>query len=173
MDAAIEAPPAAMDESRLGFLRLVEAVLPAAHRLARAMLDGRAEAEDAVQEAVVKAWRHFDRFDATRPVEPWLLAIVANECRSARRSRWWSFLPLPSGASTTKTETASAEVADLRRALRRLPHEQRLLIVLRYYLDQSFDDIGLALGISPGAAKSRTFRALKRLRVELPEETND
>jgi RNA polymerase sigma-70 factor (ECF subfamily) len=173
VDVAADALAVA-DGDQARFLRLIEPALPGAHRLARAMLDGRPEAEDAVQEAVIKAWRHFYRFDTTRRIEPWLLAIVANECRSHRRSRWWSLVPLPDASGTRPTaDPVSAEVADLRRALRLLPHNQRLLIVLRYYLDQSFEEIGATLGVSKEAAKLRIFRALTRLRVELPEDNHD
>jgi RNA polymerase sigma-70 factor (ECF subfamily) len=167
-----------LDDARAGdesaFLRLIEPVLPAAERLARAMLDGRPEAEDALQEAVVNAWKHLRQFKAGFPVEPWFLAIVANQCRMQRRVRWWSVMPLSRAQEMPIAGgQPSPEITDLRRALQRLPHHQRLLLVLRYYLDQSFEDIGRTLGISAGAAKSRTLRALKRLRLEVPEEVSD
>jgi len=54
---------------------------------------------------------------------------------------------------------------DLRRALYALPHDQRLVLILRYYLDLSYEDIGQTLGISAKAAKSRTYRAVDRLRL--------
>jgi RNA polymerase sigma-70 factor (ECF subfamily) len=167
-----------LDDARAGdesaFLGLIEPVLPAAERLARAMLDGRPEAEDALQEAVVNAWKHLRQFKAGFPVEPWFLAIVANQCRMQRRVRWWSVMKLSRPQETPIAGgQPSAEITDLRRALQRLPHHQRLLLVLRYYLDQSFEDIGRTLGVSPGAAKSRTLRALKRLRLEVPEEVSN
>ena len=160
------------DES--AFLRLIEPVLPAAERLARAMLDGRPEAEDALQEAVVNAWKHLGQFRVGSPVGPWFLAIVANQCRMQRRGRWWSVGKLNRvDEAPTAGGQPAADITDLRRALRRLPHDQRLLLVLRYYLDQPFSQIGLTLGISAPAAKSRTLRALKRLRLEVPEEVSD
>jgi len=61
----------------------------------------------------------------------------------------------------------------LRLALRRMPHDQRLVLALRYYIDLPFDAIGQTLGISRDAAKSRTSRALKRLRIEIPKELGD
>lgn len=54
---------------------------------------------------------------------------------------------------------------DLRRALEALPHRERLLLVLRYYLDLSYDEVGAVIGTSAKAAKSRTHRALVRLRL--------
>jgi DNA-directed RNA polymerase specialized sigma24 family protein len=54
-----------------------------------------------------------------------------------------------------------------------LPHDQRLAVILRYYLDLSFAEVGQTMGISAKAAKSRTYRALERLRLSpevLPDE---
>jgi DNA-directed RNA polymerase specialized sigma24 family protein len=62
---------------------------------------------------------------------------------------------------------------DLRAALRRLPMEMRLVLVLRYYLDLRFEEMGTVLRCSAKAAKSRTFRALEKLRVEVPEELKE
>jgi len=132
------------------FVLLVEPLLPAAYRLAVGMLRSESDAEDAVQEAVLKAWRHFSRFRRGSDLKPWLFTIVANEC-SRGPIRW-----TPSDESSTM---------DLRRALYALPHDQRLVLILRYYLDLSYEDIGQTLGISAKAAKSRTYRAVDRLRL--------
>jgi RNA polymerase sigma-70 factor (ECF subfamily) len=68
-----------------GFVDLIEPVLPDAYRLAMGMLRSETEAEDAVQEAVLKAWRSHARFRPGAEMKPWLLAILANECRRGRR----------------------------------------------------------------------------------------
>src|SRR5260370_26442174 len=106
------------------FMALVEPVMPTAFRLAVAMLHSDVDAEDAVQEAVYKAWRHRGRFRSGSPMRPWLLAIVANECRAVRRSRWWSVMRLPDGTLRATDDEAdpSPESASLRRAIRALPH---------------------------------------------------
>jgi len=65
-----------------------------------------------------------------------------------------------------------AEVPDLRTALYRLPHDKRLVLVLRYYLDLNFDEMGAILKTSTKAAKSRTYRALDHLRLS-PEVLAD
>jgi RNA polymerase sigma factor (sigma-70 family) len=65
-----------------------------------------------------------------------------------------------------------AATSDVRQALNRLPHDQRLVLVLRFYLDLSFDEIGRTLGTSAKAAKSRTYRALEQLRLR-PEVMSD
>jgi RNA polymerase sigma-70 factor (ECF subfamily) len=86
--------PSLVQDARAGdqqaFIRLVQPLLPAAYRLAVGMLRSETEAEDAVQEAVLKAWRNFGRFRRDSDLRPWLFTIVANECRRQRRSRWWS-----------------------------------------------------------------------------------
>ena len=152
------------------FIALVEPVLPAAYRLAVAMLRSEIEAEDAVQEAVLNAWRHRDRFRAGADMKPWLLAIVANECRRTRRSRWWSVIRWPVVSEASDRGSASHE--GLSRALQQLPHGERLVLALRYYLDLPFEDVARVLKTTPKAAKSRTYRALQRLRLN-PEVIGD
>jgi RNA polymerase sigma-70 factor (ECF subfamily) len=149
------------------FVAMVEPVLPAAYRLAVAMLRSKTDAEDAVQEATFKAWRNFGQFRAGADMKRWLLAIVANECRRQRRSRWWSVVRSPANLESRERDEPerSAQAAELRRAVYRLQHGQRLVLVLRYYLDLSFAEVGEVLNITPKAAKSRTYRALERLRL--------
>jgi RNA polymerase sigma-70 factor, ECF subfamily len=156
------------------FLQLVEPVLPLAHRLAVGLLHSPSDAEDAVQSALLNAWRNFGRFRPGSDLKPWLLTIVANECRRQRRSHWWSVIKGSGDAAEPSAASGMTDpaVADLRRALYRLPHDQRLVVILRYYLDLSFDEVAQTLGISTKAAKSRTYRALERLRLS-PEVTPD
>ena len=148
-------------------MALVEPILPAAYRLAVAMLQSHADAEDAVQEASLKAWRHFGQFVRGAEMKPWLLAIVANECRRQRRSPWWTVVRGTSELQSAAAEKpeANSSTADLLRAINRLPYEQRLALALRYYLDLSFDELAQVLKISTAAAKSRTYRALEQLRL--------
>jgi RNA polymerase sigma-70 factor, ECF subfamily len=157
------------------FLLLVEPHLPAAYRLAIGMLRSETDAEDAVQEAMLKAWRHFDRFRRGSDLRPWLFTIVANECRDQRRSRWWSVIRRSDTPDDFVDATSSVDPAtlDLRRALYHLPHDQRFVLILRYYLDLSYEEVAQTLGISTKAAKSRAYRALDRLRLSpevLPDE---
>lgn len=138
------------------------------------MLRSEVEAEDAVQEAVLNAWRHHERFKAGSEMKPWLLAIVANECRRVRRSRWWTVIKWPAGPEASERQPATHVVSaeGLRRAIDRLPHDQKLALTLRYYLDLSFEEVAHVLKTTPKAAKSRTYRALERLRLN-PEVIGD
>jgi RNA polymerase sigma-70 factor (ECF subfamily) len=156
------------------FMELLEPLLPEAYRLAIAMLKTRADAEDAVQDAVLKAWKNFARFRRDSLLRPWLLTIVANECRHRRRSRWWSVVSDSDVPDQRIVELTAADpaAADLRRAIHRLPHDQRLVIVLRYYLDLPFDEVAQVLHVSTKAAKSRIYRALEKLRLS-PEVLAD
>jgi RNA polymerase sigma-70 factor (ECF subfamily) len=156
------------------FVVLVEPLLPVAHRLAVGMLRSNQDAEDAVQEAMYKAWRHFGTFRSGAEMKPWLLTIVANECRRQRRNRWWSVIRTADdlvGAMAAAHDVEGSR-ADLRRALYRLPQDQRLALVLRYYLDLSFEEVAQVLKTTTKAAKSRTYRALERLRLS-PEVLAD
>jgi len=151
------------------FSRLIEPLLDQAYRLAAVMLADRAAAEDAVQEASIKAWRKVRQLRGDlNSLRPWFLSIVANECRMTRRTRWWSVVKLPDVASPAREAPESH--ADLRSALLRLSPDERLPLVLHFYLDLSLDEVARTLGVSPSAAKSRVYRASKRLRADLTIE---
>jgi RNA polymerase sigma-70 factor, ECF subfamily len=132
-----------------------------------------AEAEDAAQDALVKAWRGLGRFRAGAPLRPWLLRIVANEARnrsraSARRQRLALRAAAESsgGAAPSPEETTLAieQRELLLDALGQLPDEARLVLECRYLLDLSERETAAALGLRRGTVKSRTARALQRLR---------
>lgn len=154
------------------FSELIEPLLDPAFRLAAVMLADRAAAEDAVQEASIKAWRKLRQLRGDeRSLRPWFLSIVANECRMARRQRWWSVVKLaePMGADRGAPDAYGA-VGDVRRALLRLKQDDRLPLVLHFYLDLPLDEVARALGVSAPAAKSRIYRAARKLRPELSME---
>lgn len=138
------------------------------YRLAVAMLRDPDEAHDAVQEAAVKAWRALGRLREGSPARPWFFAIVANECRSTMRRRWWSVLRFSRHESSIAgPEDSIAQSVDLDRAMEGLSPDDRAILHLFYYLDLPVDEVGRVLGISGGAAKSRIYRAVHRLRPEL------
>src|SRR5256886_13510920 len=77
------------------FSELIEPLLDPAYRLAAVMLGDRSAAEDAVQEASIKAWRKLRQLRGeVGSLRSWFLSIVANECRMARRQRWWAVVKL-------------------------------------------------------------------------------
>lgn len=174
MSLALTLVQEALEGDQKAFMLLVEPHLPSAYRIAVGMLRSEADAEDAVQEAVLKAWRHFGRYRRGSDIRPWLFTIVANECRSQRRSRWWSVIRRPEATDDMVDETPSVDAAtmDLRRALYQLPHDQRFVLILHYYLDLPYEEVAQTLGISTKAAKSRIYRAVTRLRLS-PEVSPD
>jgi len=151
----------------VAFAELLATVLDPAFRLAMTMLKDRSAAEDAVQEAAFKSWRRLDRFRAGAALRPWFLAIVANECRTARRSRWWQVRRLDEVALRPRTvapEGKWAERMDLDAALDQLPRRHLLALTLYYHLDLPIEEVGRVLGCSPGAARQRIHRALAAIR---------
>jgi RNA polymerase sigma-70 factor (ECF subfamily) len=147
-----------------------------AYRVAWLVARQAGEAEDAVQEAFVKAYYALPRFRSGAPFRPWLLRIVANEARNRVRStRRREGLVIraaaadPGGAAPSP-EAAAMDREDaqaLVRALERLRESDRLVIAYRYLFELSETEMSDALGVRPGTVKSRLSRALARLRTEL------
>jgi RNA polymerase sigma-70 factor (ECF subfamily) len=151
------------------FSALVRPHVEAGVRLAYAMLGNRADAEDATQEAVTHAWRRLAQLRDGAAVRPWFLAIVANQSRNLRRTRWFRLVKVPE-VQWAEAWREPAEDIDLRRALARLPVTDRQALFLRYYLDLPIEEVAQVLGVTPAAAKVRIHRACRRLRPELREE---
>ena len=140
------------------------------------------EAEDAVQEAMVKAFRHLDRFRAGSPFRPWLLAIVANEARNRRRAGHRHLaLALKVRERTAPALAAVAGSAEddylvrdqqglLLAAVTALPDRDREIVALRYFAGLTEAETAAALDCPTGTVKSRLSRALDRLRLALTEE---
>ena len=150
------------------FEAVVRPLIQPAYRLALAMLGEREAAEDAVQEMALKGWRHRSRI---RPelgtARPWFLAIVANECRMARRKRWWSVLRLASPVEQPAADKDLAGGLDLRDAIERLPYGDRELLHLYFVLDMPAAEVAQVLGLGVPAVKSRLHRITARLRPRL------
>jgi RNA polymerase sigma-70 factor (ECF subfamily) len=156
---------AATAENEIAFERLIEPALVPAYRLACGMLHDSHAAEDAVQESAVKAWRKVGQLRDVGRMTPWFLAIVANECRSARRSRWFSVLGWAEPVRPQQTPDDSILTGmEVRRALRTLDHEKRLVIVLRWYMDLSLEDISAVTGSTVHAVEARLYRGMNELR---------
>ena len=154
---------AAQAGDRTAFAELLRPVYETALRLAGALLQDPDEAEDAVQEAAFSAWRRIGNLREGSSLRPWFFGIVANRCRAVKRNKWWSI----SRSEPPEAEAPATDLAmsiDLRRALRRISYDERLILVLRYYLDMPYEEIATTLGISTKAARTRVERAIHRLR---------
>jgi RNA polymerase sigma-70 factor (ECF subfamily) len=138
------------------------------------------DAEDAVQDAFVKAYRALAGFRSGSPFRPWLLQIVANEARNRRRSagrraglalRAAEDRPLDDAAPSPESAVLAHErQASLLAAVNALRTEDREVIGARYFLELSEAETAQALGIPRGTVKSRLSRALERLRAELGDQ---
>jgi RNA polymerase sigma-70 factor (ECF subfamily) len=144
---------------------------PSGYRLACGMLHDAAAAEDAVQEAALKAWRKRAHLRPGADPLPWFLAIVANECRSMTRRRWWSVLRTESlDPAVAPEEDRVVRRADLRQAILRLSPRDRLVVILFFYLDLPLEEVARIAGLSVGAARARLYRSVKKLRPGLEFE---
>jgi RNA polymerase sigma-70 factor (ECF subfamily) len=157
------------------YASLVRAHQDVAFRTAMLITQNAAEAEEAAQDAFVKAWRALKRFRAGEPLRPWLLTIVANEARNRRRSAGRRSALALRAAEPERIDDRSAEAqviaAESRSALlgslSKLRDDDRLVLGCRYLLELSEAETAAALGVPPGTVKSRTSRALARLREEV------
>jgi RNA polymerase sigma factor (sigma-70 family) len=150
---------------------LLDPLLEPGYRLACGMLHDHFAAEDAVQEAALKAWRKLSQLREGTEMRPWFLGIVANECRSTRRSKWWSVVKshLPQGTEEESSE-AVLDGLELRRALMAMDERKRLVLVLHWYLDLSLEEIAVATGSNLRAAESRLQRGIRELRRRMEDQ---
>ena len=151
-----------------------------AFRVAYVVLGDTAEADDAAQEAFIKAYYALPRFHPGAPFRPWLLQIVANQARNRRRAGGRrgalalraSVEDSPIAAADPSPETR-ALIEERRQALLQavndLRAEDRVVVAYRYFFDLSEADMASALGCARGTVKSRLSRALGRLREVLAD----
>lgn len=160
------------------FAELVELYQQAVYNLAYRMLGDAREAEDAAQEAFLRAYQHLRSYDPERSFKTWLLSIVSNYCIDRLRKRrliWLSIEePLPPHPALTSStpEPEEAFVSKERNTavqslLASLAPEYRAAVVLRYWYDMSYAEIAEMLGTTESAIKSRLFRARQMLASEL------
>lgn len=152
------------------FDALIGPLVGPAFKLAMVLLRDSGEAEDAVQDACVKAWRKLHTLRDKAAAHTWFLSIVANQCRSMRRTRWWSVVRRGELESPLESVAAAPEEAlDLQHAVSRLPDTDRAVLFLFFHLDLPLSEVGRILRISPEAAKSRVHRAVTKLRSSMVE----
>ena len=156
---------------------------PAVFRLAYLMLGDADDAADVAQEAFIRAYRAIDQFDPAREMRPWLLSIAANLARNKRRSvaRFLSALQRAVVARPELTQAVNVEGAALAalhaqrlwQAVRKLSAADQEIIYLRHFLEVSEAEASAVLGVAAGTVKSRTHRALSRLRTLIEREFPD
>jgi RNA polymerase sigma-70 factor (ECF subfamily) len=132
-------------------------------------------AQDAVQQTLVAAWRELPRLRNPERFDVWLIRTLLNTCYDeARRRRVWTAnvrsLPLEGPATPDSTLTI-ADRDQLERGFRRLPTDQRAVLVLRYYLGLSPAEIAETFDLSPGTVRSRLHYAHRAMRAVLEADS--
>jgi RNA polymerase sigma-70 factor (ECF subfamily) len=150
----------------VAFETLITPLLEPAFKLATLLLGNPDEAEDAVQEAAVRAWSRMSQLRGDRSrLRAWFLSIVANQCKSMRRRSWWRVIKLPDLIrSDNWAEDDAVRDLDLRTAIARLDRGDQFALFTFYYLDLPLREAATVMGVSLGTAKSRIYRAVRRLR---------
>ena len=161
----------ARDGDRAAFASLVAASIDALDRVARLITRDPDRAQDAVQEALIKAWRDLPSLREVDRFEAWLRQVLVRCCidELRRRRRFAVEVELIDSMHPHVTDSAIS-IGDrdaLERGFRRLDPEQRALVVLYHYQGLPLEEVATALRIPVGTAKSRLFRARETLRAAL------
>jgi len=158
----------ARERDEVAWAHLVSQHQEAVFRLAYLILGDVAEAEEVAQDAFVRAYLSLHKFDTTRPFRPWLMQIARNSARNRHRSlrryaaavkNWWQFKGMEAYVMPNQEDAHL-----LWQAVQQLPTVAQELVYLRYFLGLSEAETAVTLNIAPGTVKSRSHRALKRLR---------
>lgn len=181
---AQDTPPAgAGHPGDSAFARAIEPHLPVMLRAAAALI-GMAEAEDAAQEAILRAWQSWHTLRDTGALRSWLLRITLNICQDWQRGRFGTNRArtqplladgaLPLGLLGDDPGASDATGAlDLRHAINLLAADLRVIVVLRYYAQLDATEIGAALNLPPATVRTRLRRAIAHLRDRLTRPANE
>lgn len=160
---------------KFAFGQLIEAYQGPVYNLAYRMLGNSGEAEEAAQEAFIRAYTRLDSYDPTHKFSTWLLSITSNYCIDQIRKRRAVLLsideplpPHPALHSDNNKGPEAAYVAQEREELvqdllKELPEEYRQAVVLRYWYDMAYEEIAEVQKTTVSAVKSRLFRARRML----------
>lgn len=159
---------------------LVRGHQEAAFRVAVLISGDASDAEDAAQEAFIKAYRALGKFRSGAPFRPWLLAIVSNEARNRRRESGRraglvlraAAAPVETPASPETSVVAAERRDELLLAVRELGEEAQAVISCRYFLGLSEEETAAALNCPKGTVKSRLSRAIGKLRERMVSAQN-
>ena len=158
------------------YARLVDAHYDRCARIAFRILGNREDAEEAIQDAFLRAFRALGSYEDRERFSAWLTRILVNQCRTVlarahRREAVFSDVDVLEAEYLVESDVETRDGAwpDLEHALSRLPADQREAIVLRYADDLTYDEMARVTGAGESALKMRVQRAFARLRVLLTE----
>ncbi len=150
------------------FVRRAEALRPTLYRVCRTQLQCAADREDAVQEAVLRAWQKRGALRETRYFDTWFIRILINVCHDIqRRRRRVVQAEIPPEPSSNAEDP---RLAELRAAMDALEEKQRLCVLLHHIEGYSVKEVARMLGIGESAVKLRLLRGRRRLKEMLSEE---
>jgi len=165
------------------FAELVRMHEETAFRVAYLIVRDEAEARDVAQDAFVRAYQGLQRFDARKPLQPWLMRIVTNQALNSVRARRRRTSMNERYERTVETRTTAAPAEDeieaaeqarrVWQAVGELNAEDQTLLYLRYFLHGSERETAQAIGRPAGTVKSRLHRALRRLRSVIESQYPD
>lgn len=157
--------------------KVYEQLAPTVYRICRRLLGSREDAEDAASEVFLKARLHLAQYDPSRPFPPWLFRIAANHCWDElrkRRGRRELDEPEPElseladdAPSPQEAVLAIENWSSLREAIHELDDRSRTAVVLRYFADMSYEEIGAVLGVSANFTGVLLLRARRTMRKRL------
>lgn len=147
------------------FSRALGPLLSQSAAYARSLLGSRQDAEDAVQQAALRAWERIAQYDPARPFKGWWFAVVRNSCFDVLRQRQRSPKTDLLGEIDVPAERIDVphDGTQLEEALLKVSDAHREILRLRYFGDLSYDEIAVALGIPKGTVMSRLHLARKAL----------
>lgn len=151
--------------TKTDFTRRVTAMTKTLYRVSYGLLRREADREDAVQEAILRAWEKLPSLRQERYFETWLIRILINACRDIGRKS----LPVVS-MDEAPEPSAPPESHSLRDAVLALPEELRLVVMLHHVEGYGVGETAALLDIPVGTVKSRLYRARSILKHELEEE---
>ena len=158
---------------REAFAALASNAIDRLYALARLILRDADLAQDATQDALVRAWRDLPTLRDVERFDAWLHRLIVNACSDVvrRRKRWRrSISTLPVEPVAPDRTATLAERDQLERGLRRLTSAQQTILVLHFYLDLAPGELAETLDIPVGTAKSRLHYAVDALRAALAAE---
>lgn len=167
----------ALAGDQVAFGGLVKAYQVPVYNLAYRMLGTAAEAEEAAQETFLRVYRRLKTYDAEFKFSSWILAIASHYCVDRLRRRrlvWLPFETAPAAATAGVAEDVPEhrflqreKEEEIGKLLVRLPEAYRVVIVLRYWQDLSYEEMAAVLGTSESAVKSRLHRAREMMAEHL------
>lgn len=172
----------AMQGDDNAFAMLVEVYQVPVYNLCYRMLGNPMEAEDAAQEAFLRAYKGINRYDPERRFATWLLSIASHHCIDRLRRRKYPIRSLDEllpwqqkaddapGPETALTQKENQEA--VRKMLEQLGDHDRMVLILRYWYDLSYEEIAQSLSSSVSAVKSRLHRARRQLAEQWIKRTS-